>query len=236
MAGTALNVVTVLVGGLLGLLLGARLSARLRETIVLSLGLFTFAIGVRMFLQTNNALFALGGLLIGAVLGEWWRIEDGLQRIGAALQARFDRGGSAERDRARFVEGFMTASLLFCVGPMTILGSVQAGMTGEIQLLAVKSVLDGFAAVALASTLGVGVLFASLTILIYQGGITLLAGWAERSMSEAMVAEMTAVGGILLMALAVSSLLELKKVRSGNLLPGLFVAPLLVWVVRLLER
>lgn len=234
MAGTALNVATVLVGGVAGLLLGARLSPRLRETVVLSLGLFTFAIGVRMFLQTNNALYALGGLLIGAVLGEWWRIEDGLKRIGAALQARFDRTPSGEDGSSRFIEGFMTASLLFCVGPMTILGSIQAGLSGDIQLLAVKSVLDGFAAVALASTLGVGVLFSALTILVYQGGITLLAGWAQGAMSQPMVAEMTAVGGLMLMALAVSSLLELRKVRSGNLLPGLFVAPLLVWAVALL--
>lgn len=234
MAGTALNVATVLVGGVAGLLLGARLSPRLRETVVLSLGLFTFAIGVRMFLQTNNALYALGGLLIGAVLGEWWRIEDGLKRIGAALQARFDRTPNGEDGSSRFIEGFMTASLLFCVGPMTILGSIQAGLSGDIQLLAVKSVLDGFAAVALASTLGVGVLFSALTILVYQGGITLLAGWAQGAMSQPMVAEMTAVGGLMLMALAVSSLLELRKVRSGNLLPGLFVAPLLVWAVALL--
>ena len=233
MAGTILNVLTVLIGGVLGLLLGARLSARLRETVILSLGLFTFAIGVRMFLQTNNALYALGGLLIGALLGEWWRIEDGLQRIGAALQARFDRAPDRGEGGGRFIEGFMTASLLFCVGPMTILGSVQAGISGDIQLLAVKSVLDGFAAVALASTLGIGVLFSALTILVYQGGITLLARWAEGALSQAMVAEMTAVGGILLMALAVSSLLELRRVRSGNLLPGLFVAPLLVWVVSL---
>lgn len=234
MAGTALNVVTVLLGGFLGLLFGARLSPRLRETVLLSLGLFTFAIGVRMFLETNNALYALGGLLLGAVLGEWWQIEDGLQRIGAALQAHFDRTGAGASGSSRFVEGFMTASLLFCVGPMTILGSVQAGISGDIQLLVVKSVLDGFAAIALASTLGVGVLFSALTILVYQGGITLLAGWAEGALSQAMVAEMTAVGGILLMALAVSSLLELRKVRSGNLLPGLFVAPLLVWAVSLL--
>jgi len=234
MVGTLLNVGTVLIGGVLGLLLGARLSPRLRETVVLSLGLFTFALGVRMFLQTNNALYALGGLLIGAVLGEWWRIEDGLQRIGAVLQARFDRGGTETGHGGRFVEGFMTASLLFCVGPMTILGSVQAGISGDIQLLAVKSVLDGFAAIALASTCGAGVLFAALTILVYQGGITLLAGWAEAALSQPMAAEMTAVGGILLMALAVSSLLELRKVRSGNLLPGLLVAPLLVWAVSLL--
>ncbi len=234
MVGTLLNVGTVLIGGVLGLLLGARLSPRLRETVVLSLGLFTFALGVRMFLQTNNALYALGGLLIGAVLGEWWRIEDGLQRIGAVLQARFDRGGTETGHGGRFVEGFMTASLLFCVGPMTILGSVQAGISGDIQLLAVKSVLDGFAAIALASTFGAGVLFAALTILVYQGGITLLAGWAEAALSQPMAAEMTAVGGILLMALAVSSLLELRKVRSGNLLPGLLVAPLLVWAVSLL--
>ncbi len=233
MAGTLLNVTTVLIGGILGLLLGARLPAKLRETVVLALGLFTFAIGVRMFLQTLNPLYALGGLLVGAVLGEWWGIEDGLQAVGKRLEGRFNRGPSGVEGSERFVQGFMTASLLFCVGPMTILGSIQAGLSGDIQLLAVKSVLDGFAAIALASTLGVGVLFSVATIMVYQGGITLLAGLAEGLLTGPMVAEMTAVGGILLMALAVSSLLAIKAIRSGNLLPGLLVAPLLVWVVSL---
>jgi hypothetical protein len=124
----------------------------------------------------------------------------------------------------------LTASLLFCVGPMTILGSIQDGLTGDYSLLAIKSVLDGFGSLALASTLGVGVLFAVLIILVYQGGLTLLAASAQAVLSEAMVAEMTAVGGIILVGLAISSLLEIKAIRTGNLLPALLVSPLLVWI------
>lgn len=235
MIGTLLNIAAVLVGGAVGLVLGARFPDRFRTTIVLALGLFTLALGLRMFLQTENPLFALGGLLIGAVLGEWWRIEDGLKKIGGSLESRFSHPGSPE-DGDRFVRGFMAASLLFCVGPMTILGAIQAGVEGDIQLLAVKSVLDGFAAVALASTLGIGVLFSTLTILVYQGGLTLLAAQGQGLLNSSMGAELTAVGGLILMALAISSLLEIRPIRSGNLLPALLVAPLLVWMASLFQR
>jgi uncharacterized membrane protein YqgA involved in biofilm formation len=227
MTGTLLNAATVLIGGSLGLLFGARLPDRLRATVLAGLGLFTAAIGLRLFLQTQNPLYALGGLLIGGLLGEWWRVEDRLAGLGARLEARF-AGGSSKG--SQFVRGFLTASLLFCVGPMTILGSIQDGLTGDFSLLAIKSVMDGFASLALASTLGIGVLF---SILIYQGGLTLLAGTAQSLLTDAMVSEMTAVGGILLVGLAISSLLEIKPIRTGNLLPALLATPLLVWLVSL---
>jgi uncharacterized membrane protein YqgA involved in biofilm formation len=176
MTGTLLNIATVLVGGALGLLFGARVPERLKATVIAAMGLFVAAIGIQMFLKTGNSIIVLGALLIGALLGEWWRIEDGLQALGVILERRFTREGeSVEGASSRFVRGFLTTSLLFCVGPLTILGSIQDGLTGDYRLLAVKSVLDGFAALAFASTLGVGVLFSSLVILAYQGGITLLA-------------------------------------------------------------
>lgn len=231
MTGTFLNVITVLIGGTLGLLFGARLPERIKSTVVSGLGLFTAAMGLQMFLKTENPLIVLGALLIGALLGEWWKIEDGLARLGAWLEGRFrvQNGGSN-----RFIRGFMTASLLFCVGPMTILGSIQDGLTGNYNLLAVKSVLDGFAALAFASTLGVGVLFSSLVVLIYQGGISLLAGQLSAIVSDAMMNEMTAAGGVILLGLAVSSLLEMKKIRTGNFLPALAVAPLIVWLITMI--
>jgi uncharacterized membrane protein YqgA involved in biofilm formation len=228
--GTLLNAAAVLIGGSLGLLFGARLPERLRATVLAGLGLFTAAIGLRLFLQTQNPLYALGGLLVGGLLGEWWRVEDRLAGLGARLEARF-AGGSSKG--SQFVRGFLTASLLFCVGPMTILGSLQDGLTGDFSLLAIKSVMDGFASLALASTLGIGVLFSILVILIYQGGLTLLAGTAQSLLTDAMVSEMTAVGGILLVGLAISSLLEIKPIRTGNLLPALLATPLLVWLVSL---
>src|SRR3990172_1938485 len=145
MTGTLLNIATVLLGGSIGLLFGARIPERFKSTVIAGMGLFTFAMGVQMFLETDNPLIVLGALLIGALLGEWARIEDGLRNLGAILEKRFARDDSTEGS-ARFVRGFLTASLLFCVGPMTILGSIQDGLTGDYELLAVKSVLDGFAA------------------------------------------------------------------------------------------
>jgi len=232
MTGTILNIATVLIGGALGLLFGARIPERFKSTIIAGMGLFTAAMGLQMFFKTENPLVVLGALLIGALLGEWWRIEDRLQSLGQILEARF-ASSSEEGGSSKFVRGFLTASLLFCVGPMTILGSIQDGLTGNYELLAVKAVLDGFAALAFASTLGVGVLFSSLIILIYQGGISLLAGQLSAIITDPMMNEMTATGGVILVGLAVSSLLEIKKIRVGNFLPALAVAPLIVWVVSL---
>lgn len=233
MTGTLLNIAAVLIGGMIGLLFGARIPERFKSTVIAGMGLFTFAMGVQMFLKTENPLIVLGALLIGALLGEWWRIEDGLHNLGALLEKRFARDDSAEGS-ARFIRGFLTASLLFCVGPMAILGSIQDGLTGDYSLLAVKSVLDGFAALAFASTLGMGVLFSSVIILIYQGGISLLAGGLSAIITDTMMAEMTATGGVLLMGLALSSLLEIKKIRVGNFIPALAIAPLIVWILSLI--
>jgi len=246
MTGTIINIITVLIGGTLGLLFGSRLPDRLKGTVVAGMGLFTFAIGIQMFLKTENPLIVLGALLIGALLGEWWRIEDGLQNLGLRLEERFGSGQSTTRGinpepaptpgtstTTNFVRGFLTASLLFCVGPMTILGSIQDGLTGNYELLAVKSVLDGFASLAFASSLGVGVLFSTLVILVFQGGISLLAVQLNALVTIPMLNEMTATGGVILMGLAVSSLLEIKKIRTGNFLPALAIAPLIVWILSL---
>lgn len=249
MTGTLLNIATVLVGGSLGLLFGARLPERVRQTVVAGLGLFTAAYGLLIFSQSGNALIVLGSLLVGGILGEWLRIEDGLRELGRFLEMRFvaNRKSAASRSENqseklesnlappgqenRFIRGFLTASLVFCVGPMTILGSIQDGLTGDYSTLAIKSVLDGFASLAFASTLGIGVMFSTLVILVYQGGITLLAGQAQALITETMMNEMTAVGGILLLGIAVSSLLEIKPIRVGNFLPALLIAPLIVAIL-----
>ncbi len=249
MTGTLLNIATVLLGGTIGLLFGARIPERFKTTVIAGMGLFTAAMGLQMFLKTANPIIVLVSLLIGALLGEWWRIEDRLQSLGALLERRFARDNSAEGS-ARFIRGFLTASLLFCVGPMTILGSILDGLTGDFNLLAVKSILDGFASLAFASTLGVGVLFSSLTILVFQGGLSLAAahfGAAAFSSGLSMAAqdairndprvlEMTATGGVILMGLAISSLLEIKPIRVGNFLPALAVAPLIVWLLSLIQK
>jgi uncharacterized membrane protein YqgA involved in biofilm formation len=231
--GTLLNILTVLVGGSLGLGLGGRVPERIRQTVVAGLGLFTLGFGVRMFLQTRNPIAPLVGLLVGGLLGEWWRIEDRLEALGVWLESRLTRGSAAEPG-SRFVRGFLTASLVFCVGPMTVLGSLQDGLTGNYELLAVKSTLDGFGALAFASTLGPGVLFSTLIIALYQGSLTLLAAQAQAVLSDPMVAEMTAAGGVILVGIAISSLLEIRKIRSANLLPALAVAPAVAWIFSLL--
>jgi uncharacterized membrane protein YqgA involved in biofilm formation len=261
--GTLINAAAVLVGGSLGLLFGARLPDRLKTTVISGMGLFTAGLGLQMFLKTGNPLIVLGSLIIGILLGEWWRIEGRLEHLGEALERRFTRGPAPRADdpgypppvvtaeraateagqmQSRFVRGFLVTSLLFCVGPLTILGSIQDGLTGDYTLLAVKSVLDGFAAMAFASTLGVGVLFSVLTILVYQGGISLLARWTTSGLdpqviaANAIVTEMTATGGLILLGLAISSLLEIKRIRVGNFLPALGVAPLIVWLLGVFRR
>jgi uncharacterized membrane protein YqgA involved in biofilm formation len=237
MIGTLINVATILTGGTLGLIFGARVPERLKATVTAGMGLFTIAIGIQMFLKTGNSLIVLGALLVGALLGEWWRIEDRLQALGQVLEVRFAKGApdtSSNTASNGFVRGFLTASLLFCVGPITILGSIQDGLTGNYNLLVVKSVLDGFGSLAFSSTLGMGVLFSSLVVLVYQGGISLLAAQLNTIITQTMMNEMTAAGGVILVGLALSSLLEIKKVRAGNFLPALIIAPLLVWILSLI--
>ena len=226
MIGTILNVATVAVGGGLGVVLGQRLPERMRETVLQGLGLVTLVIGVHLTLETNNVLIVLVSILIGAILGEWWRIDVGLERVSEWLRSRAARHASA-RSLGHFTEGFVTASLVFCVGPMTILGSIQDGLTGDYSLLAIKSVLDGFAALAFASSLGIGVLFSVITIVVYQGGLTLAAGLAQNALTDPMIAEMTATGGVMILAIGLL-LLDLRRIRVANLLPALVIAPLIV--------
>ena len=231
MLGTLINMGAIIAGSLIGLVIGRRFSSRVRETIIAGLGLFTLGYGLLTFLESTNPLIPLGGLLLGALLGEWWKIEKGMEIFGRFLKKIFIKDGSSQTNQVRFVEGFVTASLVFIIGPMAILGSVQDGLTGSIELLAIKSTLDGFASIAFASSLGVGVLFSALSILLYQGSITLLSGYFSRFFSDGMINEMTAVGGLILMAIAISSLLQIKKIRTGSYLPALVVTPLIVFIV-----
>ncbi len=229
MVGTLINVAAILVGGGLGLLFGSKLSKRLKSTIIAGLGLFTLVYGISLFLKTGNSLVVLGSLLLGVLMGEWVHIEEGLGRLGAWLEKKFN----SKSDRSNFINGFITTSLLFCIGPMAILGSIQDGLTGNFETLAIKSVLDGFAAFAFASSLGTGVLFSSLVVLIYQGAISLLARQAQTIATDAMMNELSAVGGVILVGIAVSSLLEIKKIRTGSFLPALIIAPIIVWIISL---
>jgi uncharacterized protein len=245
MTGTFLNIAAVLIGGAIGLIFGSRIPERFKSTVIVGMGLFTGAMGLQMFFSSENQLIVLGAIIIGIILGEWMKIEERLQTFGQTLEKRFSPDTSTTlrassevgppsgtmSSSSNFVRGFMVTSLLFCVGPMAILGSIQDGLIGDYQLLAVKSTLDLFASIAFASTLGVGVLFSSIVILIYQGGVSLLAGSLSAIITDPMMNEMTATGGVILFGLAISNLLEIKKIRVGNFLPSLVVAPLIVWIL-----
>ena len=232
MTGTFINIAAILVGGTIGLIFGARIPERFKDTVIAGMGLFVAAMGLQMFLKSGNQLIVLGALIIGALIGEWLKIEDRLQAFGQSLEQRFSKDSETGAG-SKFVRGFMVSSLLFSIGPMAILGSIQDGLTGDYNLLAVKSTLDGFASIAFASTLGVGVLFSSLITLLYQGGISLLAGQLSSIVTDPMMNEMTATGGVILVGLGISNLLEIKKIRVGNFLPALAVAPLIAWVLSL---
>jgi hypothetical protein len=239
--GTLINVVTVLLGGTLGTFLGARLPERMRETIMQGLGLLTIVIGIQLSLETDNVLIVLGSLLLGGIAGEFLRIEGRLDQMGHWLEQKTTSNRvhppsekpqeGTQHSSSRFSHAYLTASLVFCVGPMTILGSIQDGLTGDYTLLAIKAALDGFAALAFASSLGPGVVFSALTVLVYQGALTLSAGWASTLLTDPMIAEMTATGGVLMLALGLG-LLEIKQIRAGNLLPAVVIAPIIVALVK----
>jgi uncharacterized membrane protein YqgA involved in biofilm formation len=227
--GTLINAVSVVVASVLGSFLGNRLPERMRQTVIAGLGLVTAVVGMQMALGTRNILLVMGSVLVGGILGEWWQIEARLEAIGQWLEGRVgDRlGDTGERSITR---AFVAASLVFCVGPMTIVGSIQDGLTGDYRLLAIKSVLDGFAALAFSASMGPGVLLSVLTIVVLQGGISLAAmsvggALGEVSQQTPWVIEMTATGGLLMLGISLL-LLELRRIRVANLLPAILVAPL----------
>ncbi len=229
MTGTFLNVVTVVLGSLLGTILGNRLPDKMRQTVMSGLGLMTAVVGMQMALGTHNVLLIMGSVLVGGVLGEWWQIQEGLEAAGRWLEERVGNAVGATDERS-ITRAFVTASLVFCVGPLTILGSIQDGLTGDYSLLAIKSVLDGFAALAFSATLGPGVILSVLTILVYQGGLSLAAMGVGSALGQVTrqtpwVIEMTAAGGVLILGISLV-LLDLRHVRVANLLPAIVIAPL----------
>jgi len=241
LTGTLLNVGTVLAGGAVGTLVGGRISASLRQTLMQAVGLTTLAIGVRDVIPADNPLILLASIILGGIVGELLHIEAGLERLGRIAQQTLARRedstvegsvGAARRVRSLPVaEGFVTASLIFCVGPMTILGSFQDGLTGEYQTLALKATLDGFTAALLASSLGWGVLLAAATVLVYQGALTLGAGMARGVLTDPMIAAMTASGGLLIVGIGLN-ILDVARIRVGSMLPSLAVAPVLTALSR----
>jgi hypothetical protein len=212
--------VAVLVGSGIGLAIGNRLSQRLREIMTTGLGLSTLLIGMQMALKVQNPLVVIASMVIGGVVGELLGIEEALERAGEWLRSR------ARSRSGTFVTGYVTASLVFCVGPMTLLGSIQEGLTGNPDIIYTKAMLDGAASVAFASSLGVGVGFAAITVLVFQGALTLLGAQLAFLLRPEILNEVTATGGLLILAIGLL-LLEVKRLRVANLLPALVVVVLL---------
>lgn len=235
MTGTIINIVAVLLGGSLGVLLGNRLPQGMRETVMHGLGLATLAIGMQLTLsqlavaegslKRLTIVVVLASILAGGLIGEALDLERRLEALGRWLEARTTRGTAASAGAvSTFSRGFVTASLVFCVGPMAIIGALRDGMNGDYTLLAIKSTLDAFAALAFASSLGIGVLFSALSVFVYQSSLALGAQWLSLLLSETAIAAMSAAGGILMLGIGFA-LLEIKRVRVANLLPSIFLAP-----------
>jgi uncharacterized protein len=227
--GTFINVAAVLAGTLVGVVLGPRLPERLQKRVLAGLGLVTLLIGVDLGLawRDTNPLYVLGGVLLGGLAGEAIGIEAWLERLGDRIQAAVSRDG-----HSRVSEAFVTASLLFCVGPLTVVGSIQDGLTGDYQALATKATLDGFASIALAATLGWGVALAAGTVLVIQGSISLGATLFEDVLTGEALDALTSAGGILIVGISLK-LLNVADVKVGNFLPALVFAPALVGLVSL---
>jgi len=223
LVGTLVNTGAVLAGSVLGLLIHAHLPERLTRIAFQGIGLFTLFIGFQMASPTEHLLILIFSIVLGAIAGELLDLEKHLEKFSERLKARIKSGNE------KFAEGMITAFLLWCMGSMTILGALEEGLGNPPNLLLAKSVLDGFSSMALAASLGVGVIFAAIPLLIYQGGLTILASLLGGLLAEPVVAELTAVGGLLLIGLGIN-ILEIKRLKILNLLPALVAAVILAAV------
>ena len=220
-----INTATVLVGGSVGLIIGDRIPDRIRTIVVQVIGLVTLGLGLSDVLKTHNMVFPLVGMVLGGIVGELLAIERRLEGLGEVIRRRFARN----QEPGRFVNGFVTATLLFCIGPLTILGAMQDA-TGETpQLYIIKGTLDGFMNVIFGAIYGVGAVFSALSVFVVQGSLTLGGSALDNLLNDRMRIELFSAGGFAVMAIGLN-LLEIKKIRLGSLLPGLVITPLLVWL------
>lgn len=236
--GTVTNVITVVIGSLLGLSFGHHIPERTKDLITTVLGLVTIVVGGLSVVSVRSpellaavgegfpVLVVLGSLLIGALLGSWWRIEERLENLADAIRRKF----VSQDESSNFVDGFVTATLLFCIGPLSILGSFSDGLGRGIEQLLVKSALDGVAAMAFASTFGIGVMLAAVPVAVYQGSLTVIGMVAGDFLPIAAIDAMGATGGVIIMGLGIR-LLQIKAIPVGDLLPALLVAPMLVQAI-----
>jgi uncharacterized protein len=221
--GTLINTATVLIGGMAGIAMGDKIPDRVRLIVVQVIGMVTIGLGLSDLLKTHNMVFPLLGMVFGAVIGEVLRIEDRLEGIGEIIRKRFAK----RQDPGPFISGFVTATLLFCIGPLTILGAIQDASGETPQLYIIKGTLDGFMSVIFGAIHGVGVLFSAVSVFVVQGTLTLFGTQLDSLLNDRMRIELFATGGLAVMAIGLN-LLDIKKIRLGSLLPGLIMTPVLV--------
>lgn len=218
MIAAVVNAIAVLAGSLLGLMIRKKLKDGFRDVVFQGAGLISLAIGIGMSLQSGKIVYLALSVILGGLLGAWWRIEDGVLRLGEALKKAFAKG----EDAKGFAYGFLDSSVLFCVGAMALVGSFRAGTEGNYDLIFTKSVMDGFMAVVLTAAMGIGVAFSALSVLVYQGFLTLLAQWVKPLVSEPLLKEISGTGGLLVIAIGIN-LLGLAKIKTANFLPALLL-------------
>ena len=223
LTGTIVNIATIIAGSLLGFFFHSKLPERFVKITFQAIGLFTIYIGIMMTMKTGELLILIFSMVVGSILGEWINLDKHINRFSEWVKLKI------KSKNETFSEGMITAFLLFCMGSMTILGAFEEGTQGNSDLLIAKSVMDGFSSLALASALGIGVMFSIFPLLLFQGGLTLLAWWFGNLMPEAVINEMTAAGGLMLVGLGIS-IMEIKKIKVINMLPSLLVAILLAYL------
>lgn len=223
MLGTIVNTIAVIIGASIGLLLKKGLPENLEDTMMKGLGLCTLFLGIRGSLEGNNSLILIISMVVGALIGEGIDLDEKLNRFGKWLENKFK---SKDGDKVSIAEGFVSASLLFCVGAMTVVGSLQSGLQGNHEMLFNKSMLDFVAAIIFASSMGIGVLFSAAFVLVYQGAITLAAQWVAPFLTDTIIAEMTCVGSVIIIGIGLN-LLGITKLKVMNYVPAIFIPILL---------
>ena len=225
--GTLINAGLVVLGSGLGVLIGDRIPEQMRITLLQVIGLVTIALGVSDAVDTRNMVFPLVGMAVGALIGEVLAIESRLERLGERLQRRFARDAGSDGGEGKFVKGFVTASALYCIGPLTVLGAIEDASGQTPQLYIIKGSLDGFVSIMFAAMYGIGVAFSALSVLVVQGSLTLGGAGLDAVLDDRMRTELFAAGGIAVIGIGLN-LLQVTKIRLANLLPGLVITPVLV--------
>ncbi len=227
MFGTIVNAAAIIIGGLIGLIFRGGIPEKYNKTIMHAISLCVMIIGIKGAMKSDELLVIIFSLALGSLIGEFFRIEDGLEHLGKILEKRFARDGDCG-----FYQGFITSTLLFCVGSMAIVGALESGLAGNHQTLFAKSALDGIVSIILTSSFGVGVIFSSLVVFIYQGTITMAATFVRPFLQPEVISQMSAVGGVLILAIGIN-IMEIAKIRIGNMIPAIFL-PMLWYIINIL--